>query len=942
MWSIFSFVLGASLSLSWLPQPVAHAQDAVFRIQRAGVDGLRFHVEAVLGSSERMGMSDYGAWSQPRGWATFIENLRVSDSEGALAVASAESGWKVGATEDATIQVSYEVDLSHADWPEWPDGPRTTSAYHDSGAAFTLMGALLVYTSSEQPCRIEFDGPGWGHVAAPFEPVRPGVFMAESVRRATENAIAFGDLEITELFVDSMRVQLALFGENAQSTALFSKIAGDALRSYAALFGTKLDGEWLAVAYPDRWDTGEAYEDSFVLATTTTLSDNGVAIWGQSVAHELFHRWNGQLIRGESWADTNWFLEGVTDYIASLFLVRSGLVSEEVFLDQLEKRAAFYRLYRKGPPFTGVDLVTAGANKGVNNAALYDGGWLTAMALDVELQGRTRGASGIEDLLRRLLHWSKTESSGYDQEVLLQLLEAISGTDFRPFFDRFVSGTESFDLPDLCRRAGIEVHVGAEQVHARLHSSPDRGAALVRQRILRGAFDADTQSLRRDIDSIFEEFDSASSPGASLSVYRGGHLVHSRGYGLADLERNVRICPNTVFHAASVSKQFTAFLFYTLESEGRVAVDDAVVDWIPELRCAKGIRIRHLLDHTSGLRDQWQLLGLQGVRPNGDVITQRDVLELLFRQEELGFAPGTQQAYCNSGYTVLAEIISRVADAPFPDLARERIFEPLDMAHTGFQESPRPLRRGRALSYGRTSEGDFETIPIAFGTYGATGLMTTTEDLIRWARNAWEFRVGSPEIYERMLERGRLSDGSEVNFTNGLHVRKRLGYTSLGHPGADAGYRSAVVSVPEERIAVALLGNVDTVDMWGSPDRVLAHLLPERTQADPGDGQSTGENDDEEPPPHITSEPPTRIDELIGHYYSRELDTTYELAVVDGLLVAQHVRNGTLALKPEGKDRFLCDRWFLAEISIERAEDGRAVAFRASSARSRGVQFVRR
>lgn len=941
----------ATLALLLLvARPVDAQALASYRLTVAESGELRVRVEAVVSAGERLAMSDYGAWSQPRGWASFVHDLRVTDTSGPLEVTPLDGGWRVAATDEPQLGLSYEVDLSHAAWSEWPDGPRTTSAYSASGSTFGLLGTLLAFTSAEESCELVFQGPGWGRVVAPFESPRPGVFQVESVGRATKNVFAFGTLEVVELSVGALHVQAILFGENARSAALFTDVVRSALESFSALFETGLDGELLAIVYPDRWDTGEAYDDSFVLATTHPLVDDDVAIWGQSIAHELFHRWLGARIQSRSWADGNWFSEGVTDYVASLFLVRRGLVGADVFLDQLEKHAAFHRLYHKGPPFQGLDLVSAGSNKGVNNAAIYDGGWLTAFALDLELQERSGGAVGIEEFLQRLLLWSSGSGEGYDNEVLVELLDELSGSRFQPFFFHHVEGTRPLDLPALCSRAGIDLRIGAVQVHARLDPAADRAAVAVRDRLIMGAFDAETRALAPQIDAIFAEFLAPDSPGASLTILREDREIHSRGYGLADLERPQPIRPDTVFHAASVSKQLTAFAVLLLEAEGRLTTEDQVLDWLPELTCAQGVRIRHLLEHTSGLRDQWQLLGLRGVRTDGDVITQDDVLQLLFRQEELGFEPGTEQAYCNSGYTLLAEIVARAADTPFPRFMDQRIFAPLGMTGTRFQEGPGPLLAGRALSYVGVSEGGFENLPLAFGTFGATGLMTTTEDLVRWARNTWELSIGSAELYERLLERGRLIDGTEVNFTNGVQVRSYRGHEIFGHPGADAGYRSAIVVVPEQRLALALLGNVDTVDMWGLPDQVLELFLSGPTEAaeaaedaevaeDDAEGETSEAAD--EPSPPSSPAPAADFGELVGRYYSRELDTSYELELLDGSLVARHIRNGLHELEPAGHDRFLCDRWYLSELTIERDAPGAPIAFRASSSRSRGVRFVR-
>ena len=422
----------------------------------------------------------------------------------------------------------------------------------------------------------------------------------------------------------------------------------------------------------------------------------------------------------------------------------------------------------------------------------------------------------------------------------------------------------------------------------------------------------------------------------------GDATIHSEGYGAADLERKQPIGPDTVFHAASVSKQFTAFLVYLLEDEGVLSTEDPIRRWFPELMCGGDIRVRHLLDHTSGLRDQWQLLGLRGVRTYGDVVTQDDVLRLLFRQKGLCFEPGTEQAYCNSGYTLLAELVSRASGVSFPELAQDRIFVPLGMERSFFQESPTQIVRDRALSYTNAPES-YELAPLAFGTYGATGLMTTTEDLVEWCRNAWEHRIGSPAIYDRMLARGTLDDGTELNFTSGLQVRSRNDHVVIGHPGSDAGYRSAVLFAPEHRLAVALLGNVDTVDMWGLPDDVLDLCLGLPAEDDTVAEAAAAESGSEEQPTGAESSAPSvpELQPYVGVYYSSEVDTAYELRTEGGSLWAHHVRNDPIPLRVEGDGVLRCDRWFLTELEPERDSTGRVTGFLAHSSRSRGVRFER-
>src|SRR5579872_3527409 len=175
----------------------------------------------------------------------------------------------------------------------------------------------------------------------------------------------------------------------------------------------------------------------------------------------------------------------------------------------------------------------------------------------------------------------------------------------------------------------------------------------------------DNSSAR--IDEIFKQWNKPDTPGVAVAVIRDGKLVYQKGYGAANLEYDILITPETVFHVASVSKQFTAMSLVLLEEDGKLSIDDDIRKYLPELPdYGHTITIRNLLQHTSGIRDQWQTLSLAGWRMD-DVITQKQILRMLFHQKELNFDPGTRHLYSNGGYTLAAEIVARVSGKPMPD-----------------------------------------------------------------------------------------------------------------------------------------------------------------------------------------------------------------------------------------------------------------------------------
>src|SRR5688500_18768574 len=185
------------------------------------------------------------------------------------------------------------------------------------------------------------------------------------------------------------------------------------------------------------------------------------------------------------------------------------------------------------------------------------------------------------------------------------------------------------------------------------------------------------------VDETFKEFTVPGSPGCTVAVYQDGRTVLSRAYGMANLDHDVRLTPSSIFHVASVSKQFTAAAILLLAQDGKLTLDDDIRKHVSELPdFGKTITIRHLINHTSGIRDQWSLLGLAGWRYSRDLITDEDVLSLLSRQRELNFTPGERHLYSNSGYTLLAVIVNRASGKSFRDFTDERIFKPLGMTNT--------------------------------------------------------------------------------------------------------------------------------------------------------------------------------------------------------------------------------------------------------------------
>lgn len=308
------------------------------------------------------------------------------------------------------------------------------------------------------------------------------------------------------------------------------------------------------------------------------------------------------------------------------------------------------------------------------------------------------------------------------------------------------------------------------------------------------------------IDRLFARWDRQDSPGCALGIIAGGRLL-TCCFGMADLEHDIPIGADTLFYAASMSKQFTAACVHLLAQEGRLALDEDVRRHLPELHdFGTTITLRHLLHHTSGLRDYFPLLELAGGRDE-DVVTQEDALRLAWGQRELNFAPGAEYLYCNTGYLLLAEVVRRVSGRTLRQFAAERLFAPLGMRRSFFRDDHQEIVKDRACCYLPREGGDWRQMAFPFGAVGSGGLYTTVEDLARWEGNFDRPTAGGPALLMAMLAPGRLNDGTVLPYASGLVLGRCRGLETVSHAGGTAGYRAFFLRFPRERFAVILLGN---------------------------------------------------------------------------------------------------------------------------------------
>jgi CubicO group peptidase (beta-lactamase class C family) len=423
------------------------------------------------------------------------------------------------------------------------------------------------------------------------------------------------------------------------------------------------------------------------------------------------------------------------------------------------------------------------------------------------------------------------------------------------------------------------------------------------------------------VDQLFAPWDVPGSPGAALAIVRDGEIVYEKGYGLAQLEYDIPITPTTVFHVASVSKQFTAFAIAMLAEAGKLSLDDDIRVHLPEIAdFGDTITIRHLVHHTSGLRDQWVLLAMAGWRLD-DVITRDQIMRLVQRQRELNFKPGDEILYCNTGYTLLAEIVERVTGVSFAEWTAENIFQPLEMNDTHFHDDHQLVVPNRAYSYARR-EDRYRKSVLSYANVGATSLFTTVEDLAKWETNLDDGRVGGPAVIQAVHTRGVLNNGDTLSYAFGLGIGEHRGLRTVGHSGGDAGFRSYVVRYPEEDFAVVILSNLGDFSPSSMARRVGDIYLADRLEEEAPEPAAEPESD----------RPAVEVDPAIYDDYAGDYQFGPEVVTVfrDGdRLWARQPGQPRVEFIPESDTRFFVPARN-AYVTFERDETGEASRFIAT------------
>ena len=403
------------------------------------------------------------------------------------------------------------------------------------------------------------------------------------------------------------------------------------------------------------------------------------------------------------------------------------------------------------------------------------------------------------------------------------------------------------------------------------------------------------------VDSFLAQWDKNDMPGCSVGAVKDGKLVYKRAFGMANLEYDVPNRTSTLFNLASVSKPFTAMSIALLAQQGKLSLDDDIRKYVPELpKYDETITIRHLIHHTSGIRE-YQALVLFGGLGTDNVYSDKTILNILARQKNISFKPGSKHQYSNSNYHLLGIIVERVSGKSLRLFADENIFKPLGMKNTMFFDNRFEVVKNRAAGYMVGQDKSIRARSSLFDLVGGGGVLTTIEDLYLWTQNYYEPKVGNKEMIQLLTTPGTLNGGEKMKYAFGVWRQEYRGLPMIEHSGNMSGFRAKIFAFPEQKFtAIALCNNMAILPGAIAEKLADTYLEGQLNPVAPSQKKTVAEN----LPPAIAL-PEKEALRYAGIYSNLESGKVFKLSVKDGKLINSGLLQYEIAVMPISENRLL-------------------------------------
>jgi len=459
-------------------------------------------------------------------------------------------------------------------------------------------------------------------------------------------------------------------------------------------------------------------------------------------------------------------------------------------------------------------------------------------------------------------------------------------------------------------------------------------------------------SVSGRIDQLLEPFYSADRPGAAVAAVVGGVPVYQRTFGLASIEYGQAIYNDTPFELASCSKQFTGYAIAMLIEQGVLSESDDIRKYLPEFQYEGDvITIRDLIHHLSGIYDYEPALELVGYPRDGDdLLSTGRILRAVWSQPGTYFEPGTSHRYSNSGYVLLAEIVSRVTGMSFGDWLEQNVLRPAEMNEAYVRDNYRLVERGKAMSYRLKVPSDaplgpadgYEALPNYLEALGAANVHASLDDMVRWAVNSRNGTLGGTGTVSRFRQ-GILPEPQDYDYLHGLATSIHRGMKREFHQGLSLGYRTGFYHYPDgdatviyfandgewrtyylaEKVAEILLDGKLDRHVDSVADSITAPIHSEVTRQQNVDQPSEGE-----------------LARYVGEFHNGALGSSFTVLLNQGRLEVHSVRERPILLRFTGRHTFASENWamntlafelnngIIDHVTLRNTSDGRAIRFR--------------
>ena len=406
-------------------------------------------------------------WGHPwlqHGWATFISELEIKSKNGKNIDYSAVEkdgwgSWEVLAHDGEELYISYKVNFDHHEHDWNPAGGIDSRPEVTSKAHFLVNKALFIYSLGTESSVVHFKIPKNWKIATNWQLLDNNRYYVDSWINLVNNALVLGDFYLEKVSNGPMDLLIAIDLELKDHREVMVNLLRKQLDEFSRVFKGTPDSNYLISIRPAEEDDGESFHDSFNQVITMERITERLIVWGNTMAHEMFHYWNGaNFLVGENLDDLYWFSEGFTEYYASRSLVRTGMISKETYLRKLEHYLSRYFTTKKLWPEEPISLVEAGKEKAKNWLLLYGGGATMALYFDIEIRRLTAGNKSLDDVMFFLKGKYGEHGKKINNDHILEAINTISQKDFTKTFEELIIGKDSFlDLRNTLLKAGLHL-----------------------------------------------------------------------------------------------------------------------------------------------------------------------------------------------------------------------------------------------------------------------------------------------------------------------------------------------------------------------------------------------------------------------------------------------------------------------------------------------------